>query len=158
MKRLNFILLALLLVLSYGAWHRVHGQQAVGQVTPVQQTTTRADAAIQVCTVAASATACTLTPPNGQYVYITGVDISNCGDATGVTAAATTTITTTNLGGLTWTMGSVTGAGACINPPLPYFGPGGLRGAAPGTNVVFTLPTFATHQTIRLNAYYFYAF
>ena len=147
----------LLAVLLFGVVISLPAQVASQNVSPTQQIGTRADAAVQVATSASSAATITITPPSGQYVYIVGADISNCGDATGVTAAATTNITTTNLNGLTWLMGSGTGAGACVTPPFPNFGPGGLKSAQAGTAVTFVLPTFATHQTIRLNVTYFFA-
>ncbi len=130
---------------------------AAQQPTPVQQVPARLDAAAQIATTASSATTLTLTPNGGETVYVYEVDVQNCDDATGATAAATTNITTSNLtGSPIWIMqsGSATassyGPGGCLQSfSINY--PGGLKATAIGTPVTFVTPTFATHQTIRIN-------
>jgi hypothetical protein len=84
-------------------------------------------------------------------VYVWSVDIQNCQDATGISAAATpTTITTSNLGPV-WNIGSGGAtAGSCPQSFTVNY-PTGLKATAPGTAVVFTLPAFITHQVVRLN-------
>lgn len=124
--------------------------------TSTQQTAQHLDAAQLVATSNTSAQTITITPPAGQYVYITEVDISNCAGASAVTAAAPTSITTTQLNGLTFQVGSGTTAGAC-QPNDPHFYGNGLKSAAAGTAVTFVLPTFATNQTIRVNVHYYFS-
>lgn len=123
---------------------------------PVQQSATKLDSAGFVQTNATSATAITITPPAGQYVYITALDIANCA-GTAVTAAAPTSITTTNLGGATWMIGSGSTAGLCQPSPSAGTYANPLKSAAPGTAVTITLPTFVTQQTVRSTVYYYFA-
>lgn len=123
---------------------------------PVQQVPTRLDAATNTSTANTTGAVITITPPGGNYVYVTGVDITNCAGASAVTGATPTTLSSTNLNGATWTIGSGATAGLCQPVPaslaaLP------LKSAAPGTNVTITLPAFATNQTVRVTAYYYFA-
>jgi hypothetical protein len=121
-----------------------------------QQSATRADAANLVQTSATSAATITITPPSGQYVYLTGLDITNCAGSSAVSAAAVTTISTTNLGGVAWTIGSGVAAGLCQPAPTgPFSLP--LKSTTAGSAATIVLPTFATNQTIRVNAYYYFA-
>lgn len=121
--------------------------------TTIQQTSTRLDAATYAATNVTSNTTTTVTVPATQYFYLTGVDIINCAGSSAVTAATVTTITTTGFagGGPAWTVGSGVTAGLCTNQAIPFTSP--LKSATPGTNVTFVIPTFATNQTIRFNAY-----
>ena len=130
---------------------------AVHAQTATQQSATHADAAQLVQTSATSAATLTLTPPSGQSVYVTGIEITNCAGSSAVTAAAVTSVTTTNLGGAAWTVGSGVAAGLC--QPSPSAGTFGipLKAAAPGTAVTVVLPTFATNQIVRVSVYYYFA-
>lgn len=139
----------LVLALSLGVY--LYAQQA----TPISQVGARLDAAAQVSTIVAAGTL-TLTPNGGENVVISEIDVQNCGDATGATAAAQTNITTTNLAGSPiWQMSSgsasaTLGPGGCFQAfSISY--PNGLRSNIAGTAVTFVIPTFAVHQTIRLN-------
>jgi hypothetical protein len=123
---------------------------------PVQQSSTRLDAATFVSTSASSAATITITPPAGQYVYLTGIDLTNCAGASAVTAAAPTTVTTTNLSGAAWTVGSGSTAGNCQASPTGMSYPLTLKSSTAGTAVTIVLPTFATNQTIRVSAYYYF--
>jgi len=119
--------------------------------TSVQHTAQRLDAATTVSSSVTSAATITLTPSASQNVYIYEMDIQNCAGTTAVTAAAVTTITSTNLpGSPAWTMGSGTTAGTCVQSLVMQF-PTGLKSIVPGTAVTVVLPTFATNQTIRVN-------
>ena len=129
---------------------------AVHAQTATQQSATHPDAAQLVQTTVTSAATLTLTPPSGQSVYVTAVDISNCAGASAVTAAAPTSVTTTNLGGATWQVGSGVTAGLCTLSATGVFALP-LKSAAPGTAVTFVEPTFATNQTVRLTVYYYFA-
>lgn len=147
-----FALFALLLLTAAPVWAQAP--------TTVQQSASRLDAASGYTTSASTGATITITPPAGQFVYITNVEITNCAGASAVTAAAVTTITTTNLGSGTtpaWTLGSGVAAGLC--QPSPVNGPFGnpLKSNAPGTAVTFVLPTFATNQTVRVSVYYYTA-
>lgn len=139
MKRVLFVLLL--------ATTPLYAQQS----TSIQQTPARLDAAAQVQTSATSAATLTLTPNGGEVVYVYEIDVQNCAGASAVTAAAPTTITTTNLtGSPNWTLGSGVTAGACAQN-FSVSWPTGLKAQAVGTAVTFVLPTFATNQTVRLN-------
>lgn len=142
MKRL-ILTLAVLLALA---------APAAAQVSAVQQTPARLDSASQIATSATSAATITLTPNGGnEAVYVYELDVQNCAGASAVTAAAQTSITTTNLtGSPSWQLGSGTTAGACAQV-FSIAWPTGLKAQAPGTAVTFVLPTFATNQTVRLN-------
>lgn len=130
--------------------YQVHAQNTIG-ATLIQQAAARMDAATTVSTSATSAATITLTPSAGECVYVHEVDIANCAGASAVTAAAVTTITTTNLNGTpAFTLGSGVAAGLCQPAPNPIY-PMGLKAQTAGTNVTFVLPTFATNQTIRVN-------
>lgn len=127
---------------------------------PVQQNSQRLDAASLAATNATSAATLTLTPPAGQYVYVTAVEITNCASAGAVTAAAVTTLTTTGFNGVAsgpiWTLASGLGQGTCVPEIIVTF-PSGLKSATPGTAVTFVQPTWATNQVVRLNVYYYFS-
>jgi len=123
----------------------------------VQQTPTRADAATVAGTSATSAATITISAVGNMYFYLTGIDITNCAGSSAVTAAAVTSLTTTNIAGSpAWTIGSGVAAGLC-QPTIALAWPTGLKSAVPGTATTFVLPTFATNQTVRVNVYGFYA-
>lgn len=123
----------------------------------VQQDATRLDAATTVGTSKTSAATITIAAVSGQYFYLTGIDITNCATGTAVTAAAPTDITSTNLNGAIWTVGSGVTAGLCQPQSISNFGPAGLKSAAPGTATTVVLPTFATNQVVRVSVYGYYA-
>ena len=129
---------------------------ALAQTASVQQSPTRLDAGQNVATSASSAATITITPPASQFVYLTGLDITNCA-GTAVTAAAPLTISTTNLGGAAWLIGTGSTAGLCQPSPTAGSWPLPLKSATPGTAITFVLPTFTTNQTIRVTAYYYFA-
>jgi hypothetical protein len=124
----------------------VEAQQAPGTYTT--QTANRADTATFVQMVAGGRTTCTttqdtvanttitITPPAGNYVYLTGLSIDVFPNATASTSA--TTWTSTNLtGSPAWLVSTTTAAAA--NPSAPFFlhdsYPTALRSTAPGTAV-----------------------
>lgn len=132
---------------------------ALAQVpAPVQQAPSRLDASTGFQTSNTSAATITIPGVAGNFVYVTAVEIQNCAGGTTVTGAAPTTLTTTNLGGAAFTIGSGgAGAGQCVPSPTNGEFAGPLKSAAQGTNVTFVLPTFATNQTLRVNVWYYYA-
>lgn len=153
MKRTTIVIIAALLLMAAAA---LVAQQTGG--TQTAQQAQHFDAATNVSHSHTSAATITITPPGGQYVYITALDLSNCAGATAVGAAAPTYITTTNISGLPqYQLGSGVTAGLCTSVPTPALNVGGLRSQAAGTAVTFVLPTFATNQTASLNVYYYYA-
>lgn len=128
-----------------------------GSLQSVQQIPTKADAATVAGSSAGSAATITIAAVGNMYFYLTGIDITNCAGASAVTAAAVTSLTTTNIAGSpAWTIGSGTTAGSC-QPTIALSWPTALKSAVPGTATTFVLPTFATNQTIRVNVYGYYA-
>lgn len=122
----------------------------------VQQSATRLDATTNFSGSQTSAATITISPPAGQFVYVTGVDIANCAGTT-VTAATPLTITTTGLGGGTtpvYLVGTTGTAGMCNPGPAPLVTP--IKSNTPGANITFVLPTFTTQQTVRANIWYYF--
>lgn len=113
--------------------------------------------AVATTTATSATSAATITiapnlPTDSIYVY--EVDVQNCAGASAVTAAAVTTVTTTNLAGaVAFTVGSGVAAGLC-QPVQVFAPPTGLKAQAPGLPVTLVLPAFATNQTIRVNVAY----
>jgi hypothetical protein len=146
MKRILSLCLAAVLLLAVGA---------VAQTT-TQQVPTDLTVATLISHSHTSAATTTITPPAGQYVYVIGVDISNCATGTAVTPAAPTYLTTTGFSG-TWTfvVGSGAAAGLCQPQVVTLTRP--VKSAAPGTAVTFVEPTFATNQIVAFDVYYYFA-
>lgn len=154
MKGTTLWLSALLLSLALILTPAMHAQKDVS-ATQTQQSASLNDGATATATSATSAATITLTPTGSTgYVYIHEIDITDCAGASAVTAAAVTSVTTTNIQGApAWTLGSGTTAGAC-QPTQVILYPKGLRSQTSGTNVTIVLPTFATNQTVRVNVAY----
>jgi hypothetical protein len=161
MKRLLLISL-LMLGLAVGGFAQATQGPTLPGAVPTVQPVERADAATNVQHSHSSAATITLTAgaagSNTQSIYITGIDITNCMDATGATPAAQTFITTTGINGSPqYQLGSgntnAAFLGTCIpTSVIPFTAP--VKNSAPGTNVTFVLPTFATHQTVSVNVYF----
>ena len=140
----------------------------------VTQTATRPDAAQFWVGQTAGLTACnavsatspsatiTITPPSGQYVYLTTLIVQINTDATGATAVPT--VSTTNIssnGGAT--AGALSAASTLSTTGLTNtgavipFGIGGLKSAAPGVAVTF-VPSGAqaTHGILCMSAVGYY--
>lgn len=132
---------------------------AIGQAS-VQQSAARLDASTLYTTSTTSAATITITPPAAQFIYVTGVEITNCAGSAAVTAAAVTTVTTTGLGSGTtpvWTVGSGATAGLCQPSPVNASFSSPMKSNTAGSNVTFVLPTFATNQTLRVSVIYYTA-
>lgn len=153
-KWIQSLVLAALLVLLLAA-PSAKAQQ--GQGTQVWWNASRYDISTGVATTVTSAATLTITPAAGQYVYITQISYSNCAGASAVTAAGPTSITSTNLNGATWQVGSGVTAGLCTQDVRDTFGNAPLKSAAAGTAVTVINPTFATNQTVRTSVYYYTA-
>lgn len=150
--------LTALAVLTVAVCVGLSGRVDAQNYNRVQQDSQLLDAAVGIKTSATSAATLTLPGVAGQFIYIHEMDVANCAGASAVTAAAPTTITTTNLpGSLAWTVGSGVTAGLCQPFPTVIY-PKGLKSLAAGTDVTVVLPTFATNQTIRVNVAYSYGF
>jgi len=145
---------------------------AFGQAA-VQQSGIRFDAASNVGFVQAavgSQSVLTITPPGGQYVYLTAIGIDVCQNATS-TAISNGNVTSSGIVGTpSWSFSAPATANTCA------FGVGGvgpvgygypattvaerfalpLKSAAPGTAVVLTSPT-TTNVQYTLRAYYYFA-
>ncbi len=142
--------------------------------TSVTQSATHLDAASFWVGQANGLTACnavsqtsasetiTITPPAGQYVYLTALLLQRNTDATGVTEVPT--ISTTNIssnGGAT--AGALSAASTLSTTGLTNtgavipFGVGGLKSAAPGVAVTF-VPSGAqaTHGILCMSAVGYY--
>ena len=130
-------------------------QEAKAQANPgvfTTQTANRPDAGVQIftptstnCTATQASTAnltLTLTPPAGQYVYLSAFSVNVIPNATG--AASTAAFTTTNLtGSPAWLIGEY--ANAAATPAMAALQvndvyPTGLKSTAPGTAVTI-VPT-----------------
>ncbi len=139
----------------------------VGQQTT--QTATRLDASTGLFGPATGATACstvnttaanntvTITPPSGQFVYITGFYLDITADVTGLTGVAT--MSTTNItGGPIWSLATVvptTGENGTFRQVSETFNPP-LKSTAPGTAVTF-VPSAQSNHVIyctRVAAYF----
>jgi hypothetical protein len=142
-KRLSIAVLAAGLMAGAGSWLSAQPQSTTVNVTATPAT---------MVTTAVAAGTMTLTPTTvGQSVYLQEIDIQNCAGASAVTAAAVTTITSTNIaGGLAFTVGSGVAAGLC-QPTQTIIYPDGLKAQTPTLPVTFVVPTFATNQTLRVN-------
>ena len=130
---------------------------AVTQPTSIGAT--RNDAATAATHSHTSAATLTLTPTAGQFVYITGIDLSNCEGAVTVTVAAPTYLTTTNLTGAPqYQIGSGPGTAPGVCSPASSFAfATPLRATAVTTAVTVVLPTFIANQTVSVNVYWYSA-
>ena len=152
----------LLAVLAFGSAYAQVAQQTT-------QTATRLDAGTGLFGPATGATACstvntsaanntvTITPPAGQYVYITGFYLDLTADTTGLTGVAT--MSTTNItGGPIWSLATVVptaGENGTFRQIAETFNPP-LRSTAPGTAVTF-VPSAQSNHVIyctRVAAYF----
>jgi non-ribosomal peptide synthetase component E (peptide arylation enzyme) len=165
MKHLKEIVCRLFVlgVLLAGLAVTAQAQQAAQapNVTQVQQSASKQDVATFEFTSASTGATISIPAQSNQSIYITRVRIENCAGASAVTAAAVTTVTTTNLGGPgatpVYTLGSGTTAGQCQGEIIDTY-PTGLKNTVSGTAVTYVLPTFATNQTVRVSVSGFYAF
>ncbi|MFZ1965034.1 MAG: hypothetical protein WAU78_16495 [Roseiarcus sp.] len=136
---------------------------------PIQQDPTRLDAGTVLCSnveavnATQAAGTCTITPPQGYYVYITYYDISMCGDGTASQSPIQLNYTTANLNGLTFQFSQISGstittnawANLCDRRTGP--GPTPIKSAAPGTAVVITPPAQTAHVTFNTTVFGYFA-
>lgn len=97
----------------------------------------------------------TITVPAGQYAYITALSFDVCTNGTG-TGANQVTFTSTNLSGSpVWPFSVAATASICQH--WQDIIPGGLKSAAPGTNVTIVTPAAAANNSYTVRAYYYFA-
>ena len=101
----------------------------------------------------------TVTPPAGQYVYITRVELEAINDGTG-TAAVNVNFTSTGLGsGATaspqWGLSTAATADANIFCDLTFATP--LKSAIAGQNVTITSPSAELHTGFGIKIYYYFS-
>jgi hypothetical protein len=139
--------------------------------TSVTQTATHLDAATIWQGEANGATSCnavsqtsasdtiTITPPGGQYVYLTALVLQKSTDATGVTEVPTVSMTNIAGGGfpafLSLASTLSTTSGAYLDQTI-NFGPGGLKSAQPGVAVTFVPSAAASAHSIFCNSATYY--
>ena len=126
--------------------------------TAVTQTATLNDAAQIVAHSHTPAATLTLTSAPGMYVYVTGMDISNCETGTAVTAASPAYITTTGLNGSPqYQVGTGPAAAGTCSPTQNFAFVKALKAGQQGTNVTFVLPVNVANRILSVNVYYFVA-
>lgn len=120
---------------------------------------TRGDVATKVanCNSAVNTTCtATATPSGSNYVYITGIDLAICGDATG-TAQTNVTWTSTGLTGtpIMWAYSASTGttAGLCQYKEINYATP--VKSTTPGVAVTVVSPAIALHTGYNANVFWY---
>src|SRR5208282_1926708 len=105
MKRFTLALVAALLCCPALA-------QSPSTSAPIQQSQQRFDASTNMCAAAPAINVnvtCTITPPNGMYVYINFLQVGACGDGVASKTAIQANWTTTNLSGWVAETSYVTG-------------------------------------------------
>lgn len=142
------------------------GASAFGQSAPppVQQVGQHLDAATAAAvstnfnTVNTQAVA-TVTPPAGQYVYITRIELEAVNDGTG-TAGVNVNFTSTGLGsGATaspqWGLSTAATADANIYRDVNFGTP--FKSAVAGQNVTVTSPSAELHTGFGIKIYYYFS-
>ena len=135
--------------------------------TSVTQTATHLDAAQFWIGEAATTTSCnavsatspsdtiTVTPPAGQYVYLTDFIMQHSTDATGATEVPTISMTNISASGgvaaFLSAASTLATTGYTVNMPI-NFGPGGLKSAVAGTAVTFVPSATLSAHTIMCNS------
>jgi hypothetical protein len=141
---------------------------ALGQVS-VQQSPSRLDAATGVCALATAVNAtqaagtCTITPPAGQYVYFTYMQVGQCQDGTASISGIQLNFTSTNLNGWVQETSYLSAATITTNAGTnlcAYVGGAlttPLRSAVAGTAVTIVPPAQTAHVSFPMVMHYYYA-
>ena len=137
---------------------------------PVQQTGQRLDAAAGGCYLATAVNAtqaagtCTITPPAGQYVYFTTLEVGACMDGTASISGIQLNFTSTNLNGWVEETSTLTAATITTNPManLCAWGPNSvgavpLKSQAPGGVVTIVPPAQTAHMSFPIKASYYFS-
>lgn len=162
MKNEKLRLLVFSLLLAVACIWFMNGGKVRAQNGPslVQQTATRLDAAVQSCTTTAtvaSQVTCTMTPPAGQYVYITSIDLMVCQNATS-TANTNLTFTTTNISGSPVFQESLAAVANTCTPQHTLSFPVPLKSQTSGTAVTIVSPASQTNTAFTITAMWYPAF
>jgi hypothetical protein len=145
---------------------------ALGQnlVPQIQQNGTMLNAANNVASTAPAVNATqaagtvTITPPAGQYVYVTGLYVAACGDGTASTSSVQQNFTTTNLGTFSIqtsmlayaaTTAIANNISSCDRVSIPFSVP--VKSSAAGTAVTVVPPAQAAHMTFPIIVTYYTA-
>ena len=136
----------------------------------VQQSSTMLNAANQVASTAAAVNATqaagtvTITPPAGQFVYVTGLYVAACADGTVSVSSVQQNFTTTGFSGTlsietsyisAATITSNPGAIQCDRVTLPFSVP--LKSATAGTAITVVPPAQAAHMSFPIIVTYYTA-
>jgi hypothetical protein len=160
MKRKLYLisgLVAMFLGAAVIPWLHVRAQQGVPG-TLVQQSPTMLNACTPSNKSAAvnNAVTVSLTPPNGLFTYICGIDLTVSEDATGLVAQTNASFTSTNLGG--WAYEFSTTAALNTTPvDKNFYFPTPVKSAQPGVAVTVVSPAANTHAAYNVNVYYYFA-
>ena len=129
---------------------------SVSAQTLTNQSPTKPDACSTANAVNAvnTQTTLTLTPPNGQYVYLCGLDVIASEDATS-TIQTQAKWTSTNIGGWSFTFSMP--APANLNTAQAFNWSIPVKASAAGTAVTIVSPAAAAHVAYSVNAYYYFA-
>lgn len=150
MKRLFTTLAFLVFAVPALAQQGVPGQIVQQSATDMQAcTSVNANGAVN-----ATATV-TITPPNGQSVYLCGLDISISADATGGTTATNLSFTSTNIGGWQWKFSWAGTVSTNLIQIFNFVRP--IKSTTPGTAVTIVSPAAGLHNAYNINAYYYFA-
>ena len=127
------------------------------QITPTQQAASRYDvcSVLSVSGAVNTAVAVTSTPPNGQFVYVCGVDVQASQDAT-ATANTNLTFSSTNLNSWHYTY-SLPVSATSSNITYASSWAGVVRAPAAGTAVTIVSPAATVHTAFSINLYYYFA-
>jgi hypothetical protein len=137
--------------------------------TTVNQSPSRFDAATGVCALAGAVNAtqaagtCTITPPSGQYVYFTYMQVGQCQDGTASISGIQLNFTSTNLNGWVQETSVLSAATITTNAGTnlcAYVGGAKatpLRSAAPGTAVTIVPPAQTAHVSFPILMEYYFA-
>lgn len=165
MKKVTALFLALVFAATLLA--QVPGVGIPG--TPVQQANQMLNAGVKTTSnsgAVATQFTVTATPAGSNYVYITGIDMSFCQDATGVASTNVNFQFTAGIAGNlngavntttlpVWSTSAPLTVDVCVfksvNFPMP------LKGISPGTAVSLQSPASSTHTAYSINIYWYEA-
>lgn len=136
---------------------------------PVQQDPSHLDAGVTLCSLATAVNAsqaagtCTITPPPGQYVYITALLVGQCQDGTASISGIQLNFTSTNLAGLVLetsvlsaaTIATNPGTNLCAYTSLPLNTP--IKSVLAGTAVTLVPPAQTAHVSFPITAIGYYS-
>lgn len=137
---------------------------ALAQAPPVQQSGQRLDAGTAVAVSGTfntvnNQTTATVSPPAGQYAYITRVELESCQDAT-ASANVNLNFTSTGLGSGAsaspqWAISLPATADLCAFRDLNFAAP--LKSAIAGQNVTIVSPAAIAHTAYSTKIYYYFS-